>query len=172
MYWDLYWLPDEAQQDLLLRLTPSAFGENRAAWGIALTQTYALKGDREKVRQYAAETRRACVEQLKGSPEDAYTHVLYGFALAYLGRKEEAIREGSRGVVLLPVSKDAYSGPYMQLHLVRIHLLLGENERALDALEPLLEIPFYLSPGWLQVDPTFRPLKGNPRFEKLIRAKQ
>jgi len=34
-------------------------------------------------------------------------HVLLGLALAYLGRKEEAIREGEGGVALDPVSKDA-----------------------------------------------------------------
>ena len=50
-------------------------------------------------------------------------------------------------------------------------LLLAWNEgdeKALDQLEPLLKVPYYLSPGWLQIDPTFAPLKGNPRFERLI----
>jgi len=37
----------------------------------------------------------------------------------------------------------------------------------LDRLEPLLAVPFYLSPGWLKIDPTFDPLRGSPRFERL-----
>jgi hypothetical protein len=72
---------------------------------------------------------------------------------------------------LLPISRDAYSGAYNQHQLVRIYIVLGEQEKALDALEPLLNIPYYLSPGWLAVDPNFALLKGNPRFEKLLKAK-
>jgi hypothetical protein len=29
----------------------------------------------------------------------------------------------------------------------------------------VVRIPYYLSPGWLRIDPTFAPLKGNPRFQ-------
>jgi hypothetical protein len=36
-------------------------------------------------------------------------------------------------------------------------------------LEPLLKVPYYLSPGWLAIDPNLPPLKGNPRFEKLLK---
>lgn len=40
-----------------------------------------------------------------------------------------------------------------------------------DLPEPLLRMPFYLSPGWLRIDPTFAPLKGNPRLERLVAGK-
>ncbi len=47
-------------------------------------------------------------------------------------------------------------------------MLVGEPEKALDRLEPLLKIPYALSPGWLKIDPNFDPLRENPRFQKLI----
>jgi hypothetical protein len=68
----------------------------------------------------------------------------------------------------MPISRDGYFGPYVQLQLVRIHLLLGEPEAALDQLEPLLRVPFYLSPGWLRLDPTFDPVRQHPRFQRLV----
>jgi hypothetical protein len=64
----------------------------------------------------------------------------------------------------------AVCGPALIQHqLVRIHMILGEKERALDLLDPLLEVPYYRTPKWLAIDPTFAPLRGNPRFEKLLR---
>jgi hypothetical protein len=51
---------------------------------------------------------------------------------------------------------------------VRTYLLIGERDKALDQLKPLLRLPFYLSPAWLRIDPTFTPLKGNPRFDRLV----
>jgi eukaryotic-like serine/threonine-protein kinase len=165
---DLVWVLDEEQRELLLRLTPGAFDDDRGIWARCLSQAYALKHDAANVRIHADEARRAFEDQLRATPDDAQRHVFLGLALAYLGRKEEAIREGERGVALAPVAKDAQRGPYYQHELIRIYLLVGEPEKALDKLEPLLKIPYYLSPGWLAIDPNFDPLRKNPRFQKLV----
>jgi hypothetical protein len=58
-------------------------------------------------------------------------------------------------------SNDAYLGAYIQHQRARIYLLVGEPEKALDQLEPLLKLPYYLSSGWLLIDPTFASHKGN-----------
>jgi tetratricopeptide (TPR) repeat protein len=170
-YDNLMWVLDEAQQQLLLRLTPSAFDDDRGVWGIVLAQTYALRGNAAKARVYADSARLAFAQQLQATPQDAQRHVFLGLTLAYLGRKADAMREGERGVALLPITRDALGGAYLQHQLARIYLLVGEPEKALDQLEPLLKIPYYLSPGWLKIDPTFSPLGGNPRFERLVNGK-
>ncbi|HET6580011.1 MAG TPA: tetratricopeptide repeat protein, partial [Gemmatimonadales bacterium] len=48
--WDLYWVLEESEQQLLLRVPPSAYDDNRAAWGLVLAQTYALRGDQAHAR--------------------------------------------------------------------------------------------------------------------------
>ncbi len=170
LYWDLVWLLDEGQRELLLRLTPSAFDDNKTNWAVCRTQAFALRGDEVNVRINAEKARKSIEKQLRATPDRAQQRVILGLALAYLGRKEEAIREGERGVARVPVAKSALAGPYFQHQLARIYILVGEPEKALDQLEPLLEMPYYLSPGWLKIDPNFDPLRDNPRFQKLVAA--
>jgi hypothetical protein len=95
-------------------------------------------------------------------------HASVGLAYAYLGRAVEAAREGQEAVAKMPFERDAVWAPYLQHQLVRIYLLVGQPDNALDQLEELFRIPYYLSPAWLKIDPTFRALRGNPRFERLI----
>ncbi|HKP30492.1 MAG TPA: hypothetical protein VJU15_13855 [Gemmatimonadales bacterium] len=82
-----------------------------------------------------------------------------------------AVKAGERSVELLPLSKDAYSGAYNLHQLIRTYLILGEKEKALSRPRELLSKPYFISPGWLRVDPTFDPLRGDPRFEALAQSK-
>jgi TolB-like protein len=168
---DLYWVLDDAQQLLLLRLPPSAFDDDRANWGIVLAQTYYLRGDFTKARAYADSARLGFEDHIRAAPGDAQQHALLGVSLAIMGgRKAEAIREGQRAVEILPISQDGFAGPYQHHQLARIYVLTGEPDKAIDQLEALLKVPYNLSPGLLRIDPNFAPLRKNPRFQKLIAA--
>jgi hypothetical protein len=67
-------------------------------------------------------------------------------------------------------SQDAVNGPYYQYQVARICIQAGRYDRALDLIEPLLSKPGDITPGWLRIDPVFSPLRGNARFERLIKT--
>jgi hypothetical protein len=88
--------------------------------------------------------------------------------LAYIGRFADAIAEGKQAVALLPVSQDAESAPYFRHVLARIYTMAGERDAAVNELEALVDLPYFVSPGWLRVDPAFASLRGDARFERLL----
>ncbi len=165
---DLYWVLDDAAQQQVLALPPSRFDDDRGQWGLVRAQIYHARDDAGRSRVYADSARQAFETQLRAAPADAQLQVFRGLALAYLGRKAEAVGAGERAAQLLPVSRDAVIGAYVQHQQARIFLLVGEPDKALDVLEGLLAMPYYLSPGWLRIDPTFASLRGDPRFERLV----
>src|SRR6266568_2923012 len=85
-----------------------------------------------------------------------------------LGRKEDALREGRRAVELLPISKDAYDGPILATNLAAIYAQVGERDLALEQLATLVEVPNGPTPGTLRVEPEWDPLRGDPRFDKIV----
>ena len=56
-YWDLFWVLDDDQQRLLLRLPPGAFDGDRGAWGLVRAQTHFVRGDTAMARVYADSAR-------------------------------------------------------------------------------------------------------------------
>jgi TolB-like protein/Tfp pilus assembly protein PilF len=169
-YYDLFWVLDADQQALLLRLGPDQFDGDRGAWGLALAGTYALRGDQAHARAYADSARITLEEQVRAAPNDPGLHAYLGTALAYLGRKADAIAQSQQAIQMLPVANDATNGAYFRHQLARTYILVGEPNKALDQLEPLLRIPYYVTPAWLRIDPTFDPLRANPRFQRLVAA--
>jgi hypothetical protein len=87
---------------------------------------------------------------------------------AALGHKEDAIEEGRRAVELLPVSKDSIVGALLVQYLALIYAWTGEKDLALEQLSVATKLPGYLSYGELRLHPYWDPLRGDPRFEKIV----
>jgi serine/threonine-protein kinase len=131
-------------------------------------QVHALIKRHDLARAYYDSARVAALNGLRRQPNEPRLHGALGIAYAGLGRKQEAIDEGRRAVALLPVSKEAQRGYYREWDLARIYTMVGEHDAALDRLEYLLAIPGHLTPAWLQIDPTWDPLRAHPRFHRLV----
>jgi hypothetical protein len=91
-----------------------------------------------------------------------------GLIDAALGRKEEALREGRRAVELLPVEKDAINGPLMITYLAMIAAWAGDRDLAFGQLRIAIRPPSTVSYGQLKLLPFWDPLRGDPRFEKIV----
>ncbi len=166
-YYGAFILDDE-QRDLLLRLPPSAFGDDRGQRAACLADACALKGDEEGKRRYAEEARESYAAKVAANPNEPVLHVQLGVALAALGRGAEAIQEGERGLSLKPRSVDAWSASFSEASVAEIYSVVGEHEKALDLLEVILRSPGVLSAGSITLIPEFAPLRSYPRYRKLI----
>ncbi|TFB11476.1 tetratricopeptide repeat protein [Candidatus Marinimicrobia bacterium MT.SAG.3] len=101
-------------------------------------------------------------------PDDNRLYSSLGLVYAGLNRKKDAIREGKKGVELLPISKEAWRGAYRLEDLAVIYAKVGEYDLAIDEIELLLSIPGDLSVNILRLDPKWDPLREHQRFIKLI----
>ena len=167
-YYELSWALEDPERNLLLRLTPAAFDNDRAWWGQTMAIAHAQQGVLALARAYADSALPKTKVLVDASPNDGQTRAFYALMLAYAGRKAEALAEGERAMTLEQAGQ--INQNYDLLLLVRTYLAVGERDKALDEIEKLLTRNFYITPAWLGIDPTFKALRGNPRFEKLVKG--
>jgi TolB-like protein/class 3 adenylate cyclase/Tfp pilus assembly protein PilF len=90
---------------------------------------------------------------------------------AALGHKDEALEEGRRAIALTPLEKDVANGSLVLQYFAITAAWTGEKELALQQLETGLRAPVAsvaLSYGVLKLMPFWDPLRGDPRFEKIV----
>ena len=168
-YQDLYWVLDDEQQRLVLACRRARSTTTAAIWGIVRAQLVSpprRPAPGRRLRRLGAARVRGAGPGRAG--RRAAPRASSGWPWRISGGRRRRCGKASEAWSCMPISRDAYIGPYIQLQLARIYMLVGEPEKALDQLEPLLKVPYYLSPGWLRIDPTFDPLRSNPRFRRLV----
>ncbi len=127
-----------------------------------------FRGNQQLAKKYYDSSVTFLEKKLLKNNDDERVYSSLGIAYAGLGNKEKAVQYGNRGVEMLPIEKEAWRGSFRVLELAEIYTMIGEQEKAVDLLERLLTIPAELSPTYLKLDPTWRPLKNNKRFQKLV----
>ncbi len=110
---------------------------------------------------------------LGAHPDQPELHLALGFAEAGLGHAEEAVGEGRRAAELMPVERDAITGPDYLTYLARLYAQVGQKRQAVELLEKLLATPTggILSPAWLRLNPFWDPLREEPGFRELLRER-
>ena len=167
--WDLSWALDPSDRALVLTLPPSAFDNDRGSRGLTRAQLYSLAGDTAMARRCADSARVAYDTDLQGTPDAPMRQLQRGLALAYLGQRAAAVRDGENGFALAQATHDQYFNiPSAKLLLAQIYVRVGDDPHALNELESLLAKPNYMSAAWLRIDPTWASLRGNARFKRLL----
>jgi hypothetical protein len=127
-----------------------------------------LKGDETSARASFTRARTQQEEEIRGHPDNVTLLSDLGVIDAGLGRKEEALSEGQRAIERASSVKDADTELYVELGSAIICAWTGERELALGQLEGLSKAPGYLTYGYLRLSPMWDPLRGDPRFEKIV----
>ena len=125
--------------------------------------------DRPETARSAFTAARAILEkQLREKPDNALTWTFLGQAKAALGEKQEAIEAGQRACELWPLSREPRWGLRTLRHLAVIYAWVGEKDLALQQLSLYAGQPSFVDYGELKLDPDWDPLRGDPRFEKIV----
>jgi hypothetical protein len=127
-----------------------------------------LKGDEASARASFMKAQAQQEEELRVHPDNAVLPADLGLIDAGLGRKEEALSEGRRAIELASSVTDSYTKPYVELCFAIICAWTGERELALGQLEALVKTPGSHTYGNLRLSPLWDPLRGDPRFEKIV----
>jgi tetratricopeptide (TPR) repeat protein len=127
-----------------------------------------VKGDLSAARSGFNKARAEQERTVREQPDYGPALCVLGVIDAALGRKDEAMAEGRRAVEMVPLSKESINAAYVLKNVALIYAWCGEKDLAIDQIKATLQHPGDLSYGFLKLHPYWDPLRGDPRFEKIV----
>jgi TolB-like protein/predicted Ser/Thr protein kinase/Flp pilus assembly protein TadD len=159
-----------AAADALAALGENSFGNETIKLSPRFVQGLIARmmNDDGKARSAFTAARAEQETLVRANSHDAGALCVLGLIDAALGRKEEALGEGRRAVELVPVEKDALNGRRMIAWMANIAAWVGDKDLACQQLGTAIRRPALLTYGDLKLLPFWDPLRGDPRFEKIV----
>jgi TolB-like protein len=159
-----------AAQDALIALGETQLSDDAVRFSRPFVEGVIARMTKEDEKARSAFTAARAEQEkiIQAQPNYGPPLCVLGLIDAGLGRKEEALREGRRAVELLPVQKDSVNGPLMLAYLAMIAAWVGDKDLACEQLATAIRYPSSPSYGQLKLLPFWDPLRGYPRFEKIV----
>lgn len=134
------------------------------------------RGDLVRAREILQTCLPKAREDVISNADEPQYHSFLGLLYAYLGAREDAIREGELATNLLPEAKDAVAAPLCEAALARIYARIGEPNRALALLGHLLVTPNSSNGGItlleLRTSWEWDALRNEKGFQKILNSPQ
>ncbi len=163
-----WWLHRVIEADLRRLQSCIELGPDTIAYYLQRAQFHRLLGEEKQERAYADTALRLILPEISGRPEDARLHSYLGLAYAGLRQPDSALAHGIRAMELIPTATDAFDAPFWIVNLAESMVIFGMHNEAINQLETLLQIPGFVSVPYLKLDPLWKPLHNEPRFQKLV----
>jgi len=156
-----------------------ALGDNPCLFERAITLSHSfgegllarMTKDEARARTAFEKARAEQEKIVQAQPDFGPTLCVLGLIDAALGRTDLALDEGRRAIALTPLEKDVTNGSFVLQYFAITAAWAGEKELALQQLEAGVRAPAtanILSYGCLKLLPFWDPLRGDPRFEKIV----
>jgi tetratricopeptide (TPR) repeat protein len=152
-------------------------GDSPKSWDrVMLALTQRLAGDTAGAKVTAEQARNTLEQLYRDQPGKAGIAGVLSLAYAVLGEEDSAVKLAEHAIMLKPRAKDAVYGPSLEENLALIQAMFGQNSRAISTLTQLLQTPYKswlynpapITSAHLRLDPVWDPLRGDPRFEKIV----
>jgi serine/threonine-protein kinase len=151
--------------------------------GVALPKSYLqacvflVRGDTAKAQTQFEAARPAIEKLVKDSPQDGTRRAQLGLLYAFLGRREDALREGKRAMELKPITHDVIEGAVVEVFYALICARLGMTDETISRIERLLTTPFAVDYDDASITLSdlrqrweWDPLRNDPRFQEILAA--
>jgi len=136
---------------------------------VSQRKSNALSAERKLAQESFEQARVLLTAAIAKDPEEPLMQADLAQVDAGLGLADEALREADRAIAFQPVEKDPFWDAQWLENLAEVNAQLGRIDEAIKLIERLHAMPNDVISVWeLKLDPTWDPLRGDPRFEKIV----